>query len=204
MKFRRFSFEALVFMATLGSSETVFAQDFGVNEVKEEVNALVDQPAFFWTYYLAQFDNEKTYGADENVHIISLRVFDQLFGLGFVNIIPNDKHGWSLVDFVFLEPIKPYVLELYGADKEYDNEVKLRIGIFDQITILGVESTDREECEWNITFRAWIREPTPVGEALQKAIGKTFDDDGLKYMFCYKVGRSGLEVVYESLLENYK
>jgi len=71
------------------------------------------------------------------------------------------------------------------------------IGTIDGVRILSVSELAASSCEWDVTYRIWLRDMTPFGEAL----AATSKSDGYTFKSCFRVTREGYDILYYSYVD---
>jgi len=80
--------------------------------------------------------------------------------------------------------------DYYFVDEREPGIASAVVGIIDGIRILSVRELSASSCEWSVTYRIWLRNMTPFGEAL----AATSESDGYTFESCFRTTRDGFEI----------
>lgn len=80
--------------------------------------------------------------------------------------------------------------DYYFVDEPEPGIASAVVGIIDGIRILSVRELSASSCEWSVTYRIWLRDMTPFGEALEA----TSKSDGYTFEACFRTTRDGFEI----------
>jgi peptidoglycan hydrolase-like protein with peptidoglycan-binding domain len=72
------------------------------------------------------------------------------------------------------------------------------IGIIDEVRILSVRELAGSSCEWSVSYRIWLRDPTPFGVALKATTSK----DGFTFEACFRTTRTGYDIASYTYVDN--
>lgn len=90
---------------------------------------------------------------------------------------------------------KTHADELQRMNKDF---LTVKLGIYEQISVLSIKQTNNPDCEWDVRVRAWFNNETDTYKSIQRFTGF----DGYVHDICLFNGRNGLVWKYNSIVFN--
>lgn len=190
-----------IFMLNFYLASPVMAELDRAKEAQEIVEAMVGTTASLW---LATTDIYQPGASDGNKTVaLSHMVFSKLREQNLARVTVG-KHDYLNVDLssVASEIDNTFpTLTVKGNFGRQNTYVFFKLGTYDDIAVIDVaKTTDSTKCEWEVTYRGWITDPTIVANAITASIGIDGLKDGFTFRYCFKVGRKGLENAVETFV----
>ncbi|WP_209599621.1 hypothetical protein [Ruegeria sp. HKCCSA071] len=122
----------------------------------------------------------------------SLKVF-QALGDDKIIGVPGTESGYGNVVIKETAPERFIVF----WDHFSDGIATAMTGVVDDLRVLDIRNVVGSDCEWQVTYRAWLKDVTPFGDALMSLSGK----DGITHRSCFRTTRKGFEMVRKEIVD---
>ena len=73
--------------------------------------------------------------------------------------------------------------------------MELKIGVFEKIEVLESVRSEDGYCDYRVEFVGWIANKTTIGTVVTDVAAVDDYEDGLRFIYCYKLKRNGLTVI---------